>query len=110
MKIDLDKKLLDPRGNEFTDGATVAMAAYNALTAPLPTDQQQNPDQALARYKLLQLLAKGGEQDLTSENISEIKKRGAVALGIIAFGALAEALEGRAVVVPIDQKSEGKAS
>lgn len=107
MKVDLDKKLLDPRGQEFTDGATIANAAYNALSAPLPTDQQNaTPETALARYRLIQLVGKGGVVDLTAEQISEIKKRAVVSLGIIAFGALADALEGRAEVVQIDKKAE----
>lgn len=107
MKVDLDQKLIDPRGKEFADGATVAVAAYNALTAPLQADATQPPEQALARYRLLQLIAKGGVQELTAENIAEIKKR-APMLGIIAFGALSDALEGKLEVVPIAAAAEPK--
>lgn len=109
MKVDLDRKLKDPKGTEFNDGATIAMAAYNALTAPLPSDQQgATPETALKRYRLIQTVAKGGVQDLTAEDISEIKKRAATALSIIAFGALCDALETRAEVV--DMPGEGKAA
>jgi hypothetical protein len=110
MKIDLEKKLLDARGKEFTDGATVAMAALNALSAPHPSDQQQTMEQAYKRWKLLQVLGKGGVADLTAEDVAEIKKRAVGSLGIIAFGALADALEGRAEVVPISgEAKEGAA-
>lgn len=113
MKVDLDQKLVDPRGNPFTDGATVAVAAYNALSAPQQTDATQPPEQALARYRLLQTIAKGGVQELTAENIAEIKKR-AVLLGVIAFGALCDALEGKLEAVPIagppPEQKQGTAS
>jgi hypothetical protein len=109
MKVDLDRKLKDPKGQEFQDGATIAMAAYNALTAPMPADNQATPDVALKRYRLLQTVAKGGEQEITAEDFAEIKKRAAAALSIIAFGALADALEQRAEVVGIDDKAKGAA-
>ncbi len=112
MKVDLSRKLKDPRGVEFTDGATIEMAAYNALTAPLPTDQGAAVDVALRRYKLIQTVGKGGVQELSAEDIAEIKKRAAAALSIIAFGSLAEALEQRAEVVGInsgDEKPEAAA-
>lgn len=101
MKVNLQQKLLDPKGKEFTDGATIEQAAYNALSAPLPTDNQVTPEAALKRYRLIQTIARGGEQDLTAEDIAEIKKRAAVSLSIIAFGALTDALEQRASVVEL---------
>jgi hypothetical protein len=113
MKMDLERKLKDPKGAEFTDGATIAMAAYNALTVALPSDQQgSTPETALKRYRLIQTIAKGGVQDLSAEDIAEIKKRAATALSIIAFGSLCDALESRAEIVEIqqsDQKPEAAA-
>lgn len=105
MKVDLDRKLKTPKGEDFTDGATVAAAAYNALTAPLPSDQANPPSQdaALKRYRLIQTVAKGDVQELTAEDIAEIKKRAATALSIIAFGALVDALESPPEVVDINR-------
>jgi hypothetical protein len=107
MKVDLERKLKDPKGVEFSDGATIAMAAYNALQAPLPSDQGAAVDVALKRYRLLQTIGAGGVQELTSEDITEIKKRAAAALSLIAFGSLADALEQRPEAVPIgDAKAQ----
>jgi len=108
MKVDLERKLKDAKGQDFQDGATIAMAAYNALQAPLPTDQGQNVDIAFKRWKLLQTIGKGGVQEISAEDIAEIKKRAAAGLGIIAFGALAEALEQRAEIVDIKPETNEK--
>lgn len=115
MKVDLDKKLKDPKGADFQDGATIAMAAYNALSAQLPSDQQtaSQPnavDVQLKRYQLIQKVAQGGVQDLTAEDIAEIKKRAAQALSIVAFGSLVELLEQRAEIVDIGEPKQGAAA
>lgn len=104
MKIDFDVKLKDPMGKEFTDGATVKAAAYAALTAQLPEDQQMQMDAKLKLYNLTKKIAEGGVIDLPAEDIATIKGRASKALPLIGFGALAEALESKAQVVPIAEQ------
>jgi hypothetical protein len=110
MKIDLDKKLLDPRGKEFSDSATVSGAAYAALTSQLPEDQAMPMDAKLKMYRLTQTIANGGIVDLTAEDISTIKSRASKALPLVGFGALAEALESKAQVVEIAEQTKAAAS
>lgn len=110
MKVNLSQKLLDPKGKEFSDGATIEQASYNALSVPLPNDSQSaTPEATLKRYRLIQTIAKGGVVELTAEDIAEIKKRASQALSIIAFGALADALEQRAGIVSIDGEAKAAA-
>jgi len=103
MKIDFDKVLLTPMGVEFSDKATVATAAYAALSATLPEDAQMPMDAKLKLYRLTQAIANGGVVDLTAEDIVTIKTRASKSLPMIGFGALADALESKAQVVDIDQ-------
>jgi hypothetical protein len=109
MKIDFEVKLKDPMGKDFSDGATVKAAAYAAMTAQLPEDQQMQMDAKLKLYRLTQKIAEGGVLDLPAEDIATIKQRASKALPLIGFGALADALESKAQVVPIEGSPEAKA-
>ena len=93
MKIDLEMKLVDPMGREFSDGATVKAAAYAALTNALPDDQQMSMEQKLKLYRLTQAIAMGGVVDLPAEDVVTIKTRASKSLQLVAFGALSDALD-----------------
>ena len=93
MKLDFNTLLLDPKGEEFSDKATVGVAVYSAFMQPLPGDAQLPADKRLAQYRLLQKIGAGGEQEITVEEASEIKDRCAKILPLAAFGAVADILE-----------------
>jgi hypothetical protein len=109
MKIDFERKLLTPKGEEFSDKATVATAAYAALSAPLPEDQAMPMDVKMKLYRLTQTVAAGGILDLSLEDIVTIKARACKALPVVGFGALSDALESKAHVVEIDRPAESAA-
>ncbi|MGH8731660.1 MAG: hypothetical protein ACREVF_08110 [Burkholderiales bacterium] len=93
MKIDFDVPMKDPKGEDFSDKATLGVAVYAALSAPLQTDSQLPSDKRLATYRLLQKVAAGGEQEITVEEAAEIKERSSKTLPIVAFGAVVDMLE-----------------
>ncbi len=93
MKVNLDAKLVDPKGEEFTDKATLATAIYAALSTALPTDMQAPMEKRLQQYRLLQKVAQAGEQDITTEEIAEIKERVSKTMTLIVLGAVVEILE-----------------
>lgn len=93
MKRDFDKPLLDLDGNPFTDQATLKSVAFLVLSAALEGDQALPADQKLKQFSLLQTIHKGGVVEISAEDISLIKSRGAKCLSVIAFGRLCEMLE-----------------
>ena len=75
MKVDFDALLKDPKGQEFADKATLGVAVYSVLMQQLPADAQTPAEKRLASYRLLQRVAKGGEQEITVEEAAEIKEQ-----------------------------------
>lgn len=106
MKVNFDAPLLDPKGNPFTDNATLSTAAYAAFQQPLPADTTMPMDARLKQYRLMQKCGAGGEQELTSEEISEVKDRVCKTMTLVVFGAVVEILESARVSAlpkPVEQ-------
>lgn len=93
MKVNLDAPLADPKGQPFTDKATLATAAYAAVSSPLPTDMQAPMEKRLQTYRLLQKIAMGGEQEISTEELAEIKERISKTMPVIVLGAVVDVLE-----------------
>lgn len=93
MLVNLDTKLLDPRGQEFSDKATIAVGLYAGLTAQLPTDQALGVKEKMDIFDLSRRVAAGGEQQFSASEIALMQERSGAVLPIIAFGALNTALE-----------------
>lgn len=93
MKINFAAPLLDPKGQPFADKATLETACYAAFQQPLQTDMALPMDKRLAQYRLLQRIGAGGEQDVTAEEVAEIKDRVSRTMSLVVFGAVVEILE-----------------
>lgn len=94
MKRNLDAPILQLDGSEFSDKATLGTVCFSAVVAVIPADQNSDITQKIALYNLAQILAKGGEVDLTSEDIVLLKDRvGKVISNVIAIGRVFELLE-----------------
>ena len=94
MKRNLDQVMTGLDGEEFEDKATLKQLCFGALSAPLDDDPRMPIDKKMKQYGLIQKVHKGGEVDLTAEEIALIKERAAKAFkNIIVFGRLVDALE-----------------
>lgn len=94
MKLSLDQVMKDAKGEEFADKATLGTAIYASLQAQLPTDAGTSLEAQMKRYRLLQRVGKGGEIDVTAEEISMIKDRVSKAFPISVVGAVVDIVEG----------------
>ena len=93
MRINFNAPLRDPKGDLFTDSATLTTACHAAMSAQLPQDTQLPAEKRLAQYRLLQRVVAGGEQEVTAEEISELKDRVAKTMSLVVFGAVVDILE-----------------
>ena len=93
MIRDLDQKMYDLDGKEFTDKATLKIVCFGALSTMIQGDETMTVANRMVQYSLLQKINKGGEADLTSDEIVMIKDRAAKLYPVIALGALVKALE-----------------
>lgn len=78
MKIDFSKPILDlddrPVPDEVGEGVlTLAKCAERALTFPHQKDQELPGDKKVGRAVLAQLIHKNPVQDLTAEQVAEVK-------------------------------------
>jgi hypothetical protein len=95
MKLDMEQKLLDPKGNPFSDGATVGVGLYAGLSQPQAEDGTASVTDKMKLYRLTQRVAAGGVQEFSVEEIAILQDRASKVLSIIAFGALNDVLEGK---------------
>ena len=93
MIRDLDQKMYDLDGKEFTDKATLKTLCFGALSTFIQRDEDMKVADRMVQHSLLNRINKGGEVDLTSDEIVMIKDRAAKLYPIIALGALVKALE-----------------
>jgi hypothetical protein len=93
MKRNLDQVMTDLDGKDFQDKATLKTIVFNALASPMQEDSSMSIDKKMKQYALLQTINKGGEVELTAEDISLIKERGCKIFPLIVFGRMVEMLE-----------------
>lgn len=111
MQVNFDAPLMDPKGNPFTDAATLSTAAYAAFQQPLPSDTGMQMEARLKQYRLMQKCGAGGMQECTAEEIAEIKDRVCKTMTLVVFGAVVEILESAKVSsLPKAVEQEQKAS
>lgn len=83
MKVNLDQPLVDFDGkpiregnrNEPGDEFSLKKVITAALSTPLDEDKGMSTDKVVARWKLACRVHGGGEQELTAEELVEIKGR-----------------------------------
>ncbi len=79
MKIDFDKVLNDLSGKPLVgedadNGVSLKLICINALIIPYSDESGLSGEDKFARYKLAQKIHPGGEQTITSEEASLLKK------------------------------------
>jgi len=97
MKVNFDTELKDIKGDPIKDGdshlklGTVVVATmFNVLQE----DANVSAQQKVSMFKLAQKADAGGEQEITSEDVTLIKNRAAKMYGALVVGRVVEALEG----------------
>lgn len=83
MKINVNQKLKTVEGQTMKDvgsdgkavEATLKMAIVNSLLAPLQQGQNESGIEKVKKYELAMRVYKGGEVELTVEDIALIKKQ-----------------------------------
>lgn len=93
MKRNLDTPLLTLDGKPFDDNATLKSVVFMVLTAPMEGDDKMSVEAKMKQYGLIKTVHAGGVVDLTAEDITTIKARGAKALSMLAFGLMVDMLE-----------------
>lgn len=93
MKLNLNVELADAKGNPFQDKAKLGDALYGAMNSPMPADNQLPLPEQIKRYRLLQLVGKGGEIEVTAEDIAMLKERVSKLFPISVVGAVTDLLE-----------------
>jgi|GEM_PF-3242949 len=97
MKINLDRAILDPRGNPVRDGEgnlTLGTVVMTAMFAQIPDDQNVSSDQKIKFYKLAMSASKGGVAPFTTEELSMVKQRVGRVYGALVVGRVYEIIEG----------------
>lgn len=77
MQIDFSTPILDLKGNTIKDGENdflLSTVACNALLQPYQDEQNLNATEKLRRYKIATKVSDGGVQDLSVEDVAELKK------------------------------------
>lgn len=103
MKVNLDQQLKDFDGDPIEvenvkEGKekywTLKKAVVSALAQSLEADKNMAPDKAVARWKLAMRLHGGGEQELTPEELVEIRERLPKCYTVLISGQACELLKG----------------
>lgn len=77
MKVNFDAVMKDLKGEPIKDGQEdfkLGSACCNALLAPYPDEQNLDSKDKVRRYKLALKVTAGGEQDLSVEEVADLKK------------------------------------
>lgn len=99
MKLDFSAKIPDQNDKPIDDGGkelTLGGVSCTALLATFPDEQNLTPDKKVARFQLALLAAKGGEQDVTPEQFTELKGLIGKAFGPLIVGRAYEILDAAA--------------
>src|ERR1700758_5321084 len=104
----LDQKILDFDGKEFTPPLALKDMCLTAAVGTLPSDPQLTTEKKVILYRLGQKVHAGGIVDLTAEEIALLKERIAAGYGILAMGRAFELLEKdwTAPIVDLVEKSD----
>ncbi len=77
MRINFDTVLLDLKGNPIKDGGnddlTLSAACCASLLTGYPDEQGLSAKDKMRRYRVAQKISQGGEQDLSVEEIADVK-------------------------------------
>lgn len=105
MKRNLNAPILQLDGTEFPgkNKQTLQSVCFVALTTPQEDDGSLNAETKMSLYRLAQKIVKGGEVELTAEEIALLKDRiGKVFVHVVVLGRAFELLEADASPAEID--------
>jgi hypothetical protein len=77
MRVNLSAVIRDLKGEVIKDGKndlTLSTVCCGALLTPLPDETNLSADEKVRRFKLAVKLCDGGQQDLSSEEITMLKQ------------------------------------
>jgi hypothetical protein len=98
MKINFDTELRDLYDKPLPNGGdkplTLAEVACTALLAAIPDDQMLSMEDKVKMFRLAQLAAKGGEQDIKTEDATLLKNRVGKCYGALIVGRVYDLIEG----------------
>ena len=96
MKVDFSAKLLDIKGEEIKDGndvLTLGAASCTALLATFPGEQDLDGASKVKRFRLAEKAVKGSIQELTIEDVAELKRLLGKAFGPLVVGRAYDIIE-----------------
>ncbi len=77
MKVNFDTVLVDLRGSPIKDSGsedlTLSAVCCTVLLSPYPDEQNLGGKDKVRRYKLALKVSEGGEQEVSAEDISDLK-------------------------------------
>lgn len=98
MKINFDAKILDLNSKEIVDqnnkSTTLGTVASQALMAAFPDETNLEASEKVKRFKLSLKVVKGGSQDISVDDVSELKKLIGKAYGPLVVGRAYDLIEG----------------
>jgi len=77
-KINLDQVLVDLKGGDIMEDKeplTLAKVCSGALSVPIEEDKNLDPGKAIGRWRLAVRLHAGGEQELSPEEVTQLRAR-----------------------------------
>lgn len=98
MRYNLDLEMKLPDGKQFEPPVTLRGAMFGAMTANLRSDQNLSMDDKLKVHRLAKRLAKDGDVELSTDEVTQIKQRINEGWGCAYLGAAWDLLEGEAQI------------
>lgn len=106
MKIDFSKVLLDLKGEPLMEGAppnekpiTLSSILCTALLAQYPDEQSLSGKEKAKRFQIALKIVDGGEQDVSVDDVAEMKKLIGKGFGPLIVGRAYEMLDPQPKVV-----------
>ena len=93
MKLDFSAPILGLDGKPDPSGATLGSVSITALMATFPDEQNLSGEDKIKRYKAALIIQLGGEQEITVDDASLIKKLVAKAYGPLVVGRVDEIIK-----------------
>lgn len=99
MKLDFSAKIKDQNGNPIDEAGkdlTLGGVSCTALLATFADEQNLAPAKKVERFQLAMIVAKGGKQDVTPEQFTELKGLLGKAFGPLIVGRAYQILDAAA--------------
>jgi|SRR5215469_11350437 len=98
MKINFDTEILDLKGKPLPNGGDKAMTlgdiSCGALINVMEEDRTMGAPEKVTLYRLAQVTAKGGVQELKAEDVATLKARIGKMYGALIVGRAYDLIEG----------------